>query len=251
MAMIEAGLRLIRAVGANSRRLRRTKRISFDILACDRGESTSSALAGPVSEETAGESSSCGCSSAAGADELPVSLLPSARKNATGANSLLPEPMSWTLPVSGAASISNNVKRKTEALVHELQSNRTNMGPTKPANCVVILMAALGPGAATGFPCQPRTGADNILVVGATGIEPGKQMTWQAWNALGRNGVYWQTKCPLTGLPVAPVLGKRCGVSRSLNKATRRRCGFVDAKRDRTVRSAFSGSRCPRRPAAP
>lgn len=170
--MIEAGLRLIRAVGANSRRLRRTKRISFRHPGLR-----------PRREHFVGSGGTC-----LGRDRrriLELRLFKRRRRRRIAGQFVAKRAkerdrskfaragtMSWTLPVSGAASISNNVKRKTEALVHELQSNRTNMGPTKPANCVVILMAAMGPGAATGFPCQPRTGADNILVVGATGIEP-------------------------------------------------------------------------------
>ena len=47
-----------------------------------------------------------------------------------------------------------------------------------------------------------------------------KQMTTQAWWSLEKQ-VRRETHCRETHLPVAPVLGKRCGVSRSLNKATR------------------------------
>jgi hypothetical protein len=47
-----------------------------------------------------------------------------------------------------------------------------------------------------------------------------KQMTSQARFKLGGR-VRRETHCSKTHLPVAPVLGKRCGVSRSLNKATR------------------------------
>ncbi len=47
-----------------------------------------------------------------------------------------------------------------------------------------------------------------------------KQMTPQAWFSLHKQ-VRRETHCSLTGLPVAAVLGKRCGVSRTLNKATR------------------------------
>lgn len=47
-----------------------------------------------------------------------------------------------------------------------------------------------------------------------------KQMTPQAWVALDRQ-VYREPCCRTTKAPVAAVLGKRCGVSRSLNKNTR------------------------------
>ncbi len=47
-----------------------------------------------------------------------------------------------------------------------------------------------------------------------------KQMTPQAWWALGKQ-VRRETHCSLTGLPVAAVLGKRWGVSRTLDKAAR------------------------------
>ncbi len=47
-----------------------------------------------------------------------------------------------------------------------------------------------------------------------------KQMTPQAWVALNRN-VRREKHCRHTGEAIAPVLGKRCGVSRSLNKRTR------------------------------
>ena len=48
-----------------------------------------------------------------------------------------------------------------------------------------------------------------------------KQMTPQAWAALGR-AVRREKHCRRTGEPVAPIMGKRCGVSRSLNAKTRR-----------------------------
>ncbi len=48
-----------------------------------------------------------------------------------------------------------------------------------------------------------------------------KQMTPQAWAALGRE-VRREKHCRHTGEAVAPVMGKRCGVSRSLNERTRR-----------------------------
>lgn len=47
-----------------------------------------------------------------------------------------------------------------------------------------------------------------------------KQMTPQAWAALGRD-VRREKHCRHTGEAVAPVMGKRCGVSRSLNERTR------------------------------
>jgi hypothetical protein len=47
-----------------------------------------------------------------------------------------------------------------------------------------------------------------------------KQMTPQAWWALGKE-VRRETHSSLTGLPVAAVLGKRWGVSRTLDKAAR------------------------------
>ncbi len=48
-----------------------------------------------------------------------------------------------------------------------------------------------------------------------------KQMTPRAWAALGRQ-VRREKHCRRDGAPVAAVLGKRCGVSRSLNAKTRR-----------------------------
>jgi hypothetical protein len=48
-----------------------------------------------------------------------------------------------------------------------------------------------------------------------------KQMTPQAWAALGR-AVRREKHCRRTSEPVAPIMGKRCGVSRSLNEAARR-----------------------------
>ena len=48
-----------------------------------------------------------------------------------------------------------------------------------------------------------------------------KQMTPQAWWSLEQR-VRRETHCRYTGLPVAAVLGKRCGVSRTLSKTTRR-----------------------------
>ena len=48
-----------------------------------------------------------------------------------------------------------------------------------------------------------------------------KQMTPQAWVALGRE-VRREKHCRRTGEKVAAVMGKRCGVSRSLNEGTRR-----------------------------
>jgi hypothetical protein len=47
-----------------------------------------------------------------------------------------------------------------------------------------------------------------------------KQMTPQAHFALNR-GVRRENKCRKTGVPVAPVLGKRCGISRSLDREAR------------------------------
>lgn len=51
-----------------------------------------------------------------------------------------------------------------------------------------------------------------------------KQMTPQAWRSLRNHGkpVRRETHHPITGRPVAPVLGKKCGVSRSLYKARKR-----------------------------
>lgn len=48
-----------------------------------------------------------------------------------------------------------------------------------------------------------------------------KQMTPQAWASLGR-AVRREKHCRRTGEPVAPIMGKRCGVSRSLSEKTRR-----------------------------
>jgi hypothetical protein len=55
-----------------------------------------------------------------------------------------------------------------------------------------------------------------------------KQMDSRAWYALCRR-VRRETKCRETHAPVAPVIGKRCGVSRSLNKTTRATLWMTDA----------------------
>jgi hypothetical protein len=88
----------------------------FDILACERCESTSSALAGPRSSEAGSTCSTCCCSIGAGAGALLINLLPRARKNATGGDSLIAAPMSWALPVPGTASISRHVSPRQNRL---------------------------------------------------------------------------------------------------------------------------------------